>query len=146
MPNLHILMVEDSDADAELAVHALRKAGITFSSTRVHTEAALRSELREHPPDVILSDYDLPGFDGISALMIARKLVPLTPFIVVSGSPREEVQSGCVKAGADAFLAKADLRGLGRRVLDTLSQRARSYAFPAGSRLKEPFLADPARR
>ena len=78
-PKLHILMVEDSDADAELAVHALQKADITFSSKRVDTEPALRRELRERPPDLILSDYDLQGFDGISALMIARKLVPSTP-------------------------------------------------------------------
>jgi len=50
MPKLHILMVEDSDADTELAVHALQKADITFSSKRVDTEAALSRELREHPP------------------------------------------------------------------------------------------------
>jgi len=64
--------------------------GLTFSNAsdekvvtfkRVGTEAALRRELREHPPDLILSDYDLPGLDGISALRIARKLVPSTPFI-----------------------------------------------------------------
>lgn len=122
MPKLHILMVEDSDADAELAVHALQKADITFSSKRVDTEAALRRELREHPPDLILSDYDLPGFDGISALMIARKLVPSTPFIVVSGSPSKELDRACVKAGADVYLAKEDLRSLGKRVLDMLSK------------------------
>lgn len=133
MPNLHILMVEDSDADADLAVHALQKAAITFSSKRVDTEAALRRELRERPPDLILSDYHLPGFDGISALRIARRLVPSTPFIVVSGSPSETVHSDCMKAGADAYLAKGDLRGLGKRVLDAL-KACRIYAFQAGTR------------
>src|ERR1700686_3293307 len=98
MPNLHILIVEDSDADAELAVHSLRTMGIAFSSKRVDTEAGLRRELREHPPDVILSDYDLPGFEGLGALMIARALVPSTPFVVVSGCPSETVQSTCLKA------------------------------------------------
>ena len=120
MPNLHILMVEDSDADARLAERALKKADIAFSSTRVDTEAALTTELKEHPPDLILSDYDLPGFDGISALRIARKLVPSTPFIVVSGSPSAEVHSACVTAGADAYVAKDDLRSLGNRILAVL--------------------------
>jgi DNA-binding NarL/FixJ family response regulator len=102
----------------------LQKAAITFSSKRVDTEAALRRELRERPPDLILSDYDLPGFDGISALRIARKLVPSTPFIVVSGVQSERVHSACVKAGADAYLGKEDIRGLGKRVLDALSKPA----------------------
>ena len=52
MANLHILMVEDSDSDAQLAGRALHKADISFSSTRVDTEATLRTQLREHPPDL----------------------------------------------------------------------------------------------
>jgi CheY-like chemotaxis protein len=127
MANLHILMVEDSDTDAQLAEHALHKANITLSCRRVDTEAALRTELRDHPPDLILSDYNLPGFDGISALMIARELVPLTPFIVVSNAPHE-VQLACVKAGADAYVAKGNLQSLSQKILATLSKRAGSEA------------------
>jgi CheY-like chemotaxis protein len=127
MANLHILMVEDSDADAQLAERALHKADISFSSTRVDTEATLRTELRDHPPDLILSDYNLPGFDGIRALTIARELVPSTPFIVVSDSPNE-VHMACLKAGADAYLAKGNVRSLGQKILATLSKCAGSEA------------------
>jgi CheY-like chemotaxis protein len=123
MANLHILMVEDSDADAQLAERALHKANITFSCRRVDTETTLRTELRDHPPDLILSDYHSPGFGGIRALMIARELVPSTPFIVVSDSPHE-VHIACVKAGADAYVAKGNLQSLGEKILGTLSKRA----------------------
>jgi CheY-like chemotaxis protein len=131
MPNLHILMVEDSDTDARLAVRALQKANIRFSSKRVDTEAALTRELREHPPDLILSDHDLPGFGGIGALRIARKLLPSTPFIVVSDSQSEETRSAYLTAGADAYVGKDNLRVLGKRVLDALFKKALS-AVPQG--------------
>ena len=62
---------------------------VTFK--RVGTEAALRRELREHPPDLILSDYDLPGLDGISALRIARKLVPWPNLEMLSSFCRSAV-------------------------------------------------------
>ena len=137
MPKLHILMVEDSDRDVGLAVRALEKAGITGSSKRVVTEAALTRELREHPPDVILSDHDLPGFDGTSALEIARKLVPTTPFIVVSDCQRDKIRGEYLRAGADGYVAKDDLRLPGKRVLDALFRNALSAVGQGEIKIQE---------
>jgi DNA-binding response OmpR family regulator len=137
MPELHILMVEDSDTDARLTVRALQKANIRFSSKRVETEAALRRELREHPPDLILSDHDLPGFNGISSLRIAREVVPSTPFIVVSDSQSEETRSAYLAAGADAYVAKDNLRVLGKIVLDALFKKALSAVRQGEIKIQE---------
>ena len=84
-------MLEDSDADAELMLHALRKGGMVFSCDRAETKADFLRALAESPPDVILSDYSLPGFDGYAALGIALKKCPETPFIFVTGALGEEV-------------------------------------------------------
>ena len=73
---LHILMVEDDEADAALEQITLQKGGIHFSLTRVQMETEYIQELDRNPPDVILSDYSIPGFDGYAALNIAKKAAP----------------------------------------------------------------------
>ena len=76
--------------DAELVEYELERAGIPFSARRVDTREAFLHELAELEPDLILSDYTLPGFDGMSALSLARQLVPSVPFLIVTGSVNEE--------------------------------------------------------
>ena len=99
-------MLEDSPADAELAGHTLRRGGVRFSHTRVETEKDFVRELEENPPDVILSDYALPGFDGYAALDIAKKKAPNTPFIFVTGTMGEEVAIETLKNGATDYVLK----------------------------------------
>ena len=74
--DIHILMLEDDAADAELTRFALRKGGLQFSSSRAETKEQYLKELESHPPTLILSDYSLPGFDGHAALSIARLSSP----------------------------------------------------------------------
>ena len=88
--HIRILTVEDSTLDAELVERELRRAKLDFSCQRVEIEPDFRAALESSDPDVILADYNLPRFDGISALNIAHALVPETPFIFVSGSIGEE--------------------------------------------------------
>ena len=71
---LHILMLEDAPNDAELAEHELRKAGIVFTSMRVETQDAFIRALEEFRPDIILTDYKLPDFDGIGVVLFNNKL------------------------------------------------------------------------
>ena len=70
--DLQILMLEDLETDAELAEHELKRAGISFRSLRVETETDFRLALDEFKPDVVLADYSLPEFDGVSSDPHAR--------------------------------------------------------------------------
>ena len=82
---LRILLLEDVASDAELVEHTLRKAKLVFSLERVETKEGFVKGLNELRPHVILADYHLPSFDGLSALGIAEEKFPEVPFIFVSG-------------------------------------------------------------
>jgi signal transduction histidine kinase len=111
---IHILMLEDNEADAELMAHTLRKAGIVFSSERVETRADFMRALESGTarPDVILSDYSLPSFDGYRALAIAQAKCPDAPFIFVTGTLGEEVAIETFKQGATDYVLKQRLNRL----------------------------------
>jgi two-component system, NarL family, sensor histidine kinase UhpB len=119
---IHILMVEDDDADADLEQHTLHKGGILFSLARVQTEANFIQELDRNPPDVILSDYSMPGFDGYAALNIAKKKRPEIPFIFVTGTMGEEVAIETLKNGATDYVLKTRLTRLVPAVHRALSE------------------------
>ena len=70
---IKILMLEDNPADAELNARELRKGKLKFSYTQVKNEVDFSTALKEYAPSIILADYSLPTFDGLSALAIARK-------------------------------------------------------------------------
>ena len=98
--------------DSELAGHSLKRGGVKFTSTRVETEKDFIRELDENPPDLILSDYALPGFDGYAALDIAKKRAPHIPFIFVTGTMGEEVAIETLKNGATDYVLKHRLARL----------------------------------
>jgi CheY-like chemotaxis protein len=83
---LRILILEDVPTDAELIKDELVNAGITFTSSCVTSREYFLRELDEFSPHIILSDYSLPAFDGLSALKIATEKFPNIPFIFVSGA------------------------------------------------------------
>src|SRR4026209_2667649 len=84
-----ILLLEDNDSDAELLTRELRRTGLDFDIQRVETRDDYVRALREQKPSLIISDYTLPGFDGLSALGFARQTLPASPFIFVSGTIAE---------------------------------------------------------
>src|SRR5207253_4206656 len=88
---LHILLLEDNAPHAELVEHFLREGGLKFHLVRVETQEGFIEQLEQHPPDMILSDYALPSFDGYTALAIAKEKAPNIPFIFVTGTMGEEV-------------------------------------------------------
>ena len=91
MPDqLKILFVEDVPTDAELEFRELRRGGLDCVMQRAETSEEFLRLLDEFEPHVILSDFSLPAFDGLSALDVARKLRPETPFLFVSGTIGEE--------------------------------------------------------
>ena len=109
---LRILILEDVPADAELEEHELRKAGLLFTSKIVDSRETFLKELDEFFPDLILSDYDLPFFDGLAALRIAKEKCPDVPFILVTGKLGEEFAIEKLKEGATDYVLKSNLKRL----------------------------------
>ena len=105
---LRLLVVEDSESDAKLAIWGLREAGFDCSYRCVASEAALRSALRAELPDLILSDFSLPKFDGMSALAVAISEAPHVPFIFLTGMVGEELAIEALKCGAIDYVLKSN--------------------------------------
>jgi PAS domain S-box-containing protein len=125
--HLHILILEDMPADAELMEEELRDAGLSFVSKRVDKKLTFTRALEEFAPDLILSDYSLPSFDGDSALKIAEDLKPDTPFIFVSGALGEELAIELLRKGATDYVLKNRLSRLApavSRALQEVKERA----------------------
>ena len=123
---IKILILEDSATDAELVEHALCKEGIDFISKRVETKEDFVKELKDFEPDIILSDYSLPNFDGMGALTIVKKRCPEVPFIMVTGSLGDELTVKLLKEGMTDYILKNKLSRLGpavRRALIEVKER-----------------------
>ena len=119
---LRILILEDQLADAELMLHELRQAGFDPEWQRVETEEEYLAAL--HPTlDIILSDYSLPQFDGLSAVRLLRARGLDLPFILISGTVGEDVAVSAMKEGADDYLLKDRLTRLGPAVKSALEQK-----------------------
>jgi PAS domain S-box-containing protein len=103
---LHILHLEDNPGDAELIQGILETDGIVANLTRVETQADFLTSLEQGRFDLILADYSLPCFDGISALKLALEKCPNVPFIFVSGTLGEEVAIEALKLGATDYVIK----------------------------------------
>jgi diguanylate cyclase (GGDEF)-like protein len=129
---LRLLIVEDVAAEAELAVHQLRRAGLHCTWTRVETEEAFRTALYEQRPHLILSDFSLPGYDGSEALCLVQREAPEVPFIFVSGTIGEERAIEALKSGAIDYVLKSNLARLApavkRALNEAASRRARQDA------------------
>lgn len=118
--NLKILILEDNQYDADLLQRELKKSGFRFISEIVQTRESYESALNSFKPDIILSDYSLPSFDGLAAFHIKQKKSPDIPFIIVSGTIGEENAVELLKQGATDYVFK-DLSRLGlaiRRALE----------------------------
>src|SRR5579872_5136135 len=107
--SMKILMLEDDATDADLIKRALSKDKLEFNSECVNAENAFIHALYEFKPDVILSDHALPQFNSIAALKLAKKIIPDSPFILVTGSVSEEFAVSCIKSGADDYILKTNL-------------------------------------
>ena len=108
-PTIRVLLAEDVASDAELEVHELKRAGLPVAHRVVDSERSFLQALREFAPDVILSDFSMPAFDGMAALALARELSPDTPSIFVSGTIGEEYAIRALKSGATDYVLKANL-------------------------------------
>src|SRR3954468_1076213 len=124
---LRILILEDVPMDAELVEYELERARVPFVSRRVDNRSAFLQELEGFEPHIILSDYTLPQFDGMTALSLARERAPYIPFLIVTGSLNEETAVGCMKAGATDYQLKSNLARIGPAISAAL-ERERAHA------------------
>ena len=121
---LQVLILEDEASDAELAIHELRATGLDFVWRRVSTRNEFLEAMRTFRPDIVLSDYKLPRFDGLAALRIVLEIAPATPLILLTGSTNEETAVECMKAGATDYVLKDRLGRLGQAVRSALERRS----------------------
>jgi len=109
---LHILIVEDLESDAEILKRIITREGIKFVDRIVETKEDFIEALSSFSPDLILSDYSLPQFNGMKALLLRQELAPQIPFMLVTGSINEDIAVECMKAGADDYIIKQNLARL----------------------------------
>ena len=106
--DLDVLMIEDSMPDAELAIWRLTQGGFRCRYRVVTREEELRAALAERTPSFILSDFSLPGFDGMAALATASQVAPDVPFIFLSGTIGEERAIEALRRGAVDYVLKSN--------------------------------------
>jgi len=124
---IRILAVEDSENDFRLAMRQLRKAGFAPDGRRVQDLPSLQQALQEGPWDAMISDFSMPGFSGLEALAEFRTTGMDIPFIFVSGTIGEEMAVAAMRAGANDYVMKENMRRLGpalERELAQVAQRA----------------------
>lgn len=110
--NIKALIVEDSEDDFVLLERLLRKGGYSAECMRVDNARDMSAALASTRWDVIISDYSMPGFDGLKALKLVQKNGLDIPFIIVSGVIGENVAVAAMKAGAQDYLLKENLKRL----------------------------------
>ena len=129
--SLRVLHLEDSEVDHELAAALLAREGRSLTVLRVDSEGAFRAALEEDW-DVVLSDYNLPGFSGLAALEILHASGRLLPFVILSGEIGEDVAVQAMRAGASDYLLKSNLTrlapALDRAIEANETRRARNAA------------------
>lgn len=148
--NLRILMLEDFEADAELAEREMKKAGIVFASKRVWTKDDFLEQIRSFAPDLILADYSLPQFSGLAAIRLLKEQNLDIPLLLVTGSQTEEVAVSCMREGAADYILKQSLKRLPSAVRTILRERetekqraraeARLHTLQELERMRETFV------
>ncbi len=119
---LRILFVEDLPTDVELAVRVLKKNQLDFIYKRVETKEDFLKELKNFHPDIVISDYSMPRFDGMTALKLLLEFNRDIPIVMLTGSTNEDTAVECLKAGALDYVIKEHITRLPFAVKDALRQ------------------------
>jgi len=124
---LRILMLEDNPLDAELIRLAIEKDGIDFTYVRVDEQISFYEELDRFKADIVLSDFRLPRFNGLTALNLVKSKSPGTPFIIVTGALDEATAVECIKFGAVDYVLKDQLVRLGAAIKKAMELKEEKY-------------------
>jgi two-component system, NarL family, sensor histidine kinase UhpB len=133
---IRVLIVDDSEDDALLLMRELRRSGFDPSFERVDTAEAMNAALDRPIWDIVLSDYVMPRFDGLEAVVLLRHRGLDTPIMVISGKIGEETAVECMKAGASDYMMKDNLKRLGTAI----ERELREAENRRGQRISEERL------
>lgn len=120
---VRILIVEDQPTDAELAEKEILKTLQSCLFKRVETREEYLAELESFQPEVIITDYRMPRFNGLEALKLAQEKIPLTPVIIMTGAINEDTAVDCMKAGAANYVIKEHLKRLSQAVVHAIEEK-----------------------
>lgn len=109
---VRILIVEDSEDDALLMLHHIKKGNYDIQYERIETAEKMAALLRDTSWDIVLSDYSMPHFSGLDALSLLKESGLDIPFIVISGTIGEDVAVEAMRAGAQDYIMKDNLQRL----------------------------------
>ncbi len=135
---IKVLVIDDSEVDAELAIEMLRRGGLDVQYERVQSAAATEAALRRQAWDAVISDFNMPGFTGLDALRIFQSAGLDIPFILISGTIGEETAVDAMKAGASDYVMKKDLT----RLAPALERELEQAAMRAARRQAERDLVE----
>ena len=117
---VRILCLEDEPLDYELVVKEIEKIGFPFESIRVWTKDDFLDTIQSFKPNLILSDYSLPSYNGLEAVRDLKKLNVSIPFIIVSGRVNQEIATECLQSGADDYVLKDHLSSIVQAIRNVL--------------------------
>jgi DNA-binding NtrC family response regulator len=120
--SIKILILEDNASDAELLQRELKKSGLEFQAEVVHSKSTYEQALSKAQPDLILSDYSLPSFDGFAAFRMKQEKYPDVPFIIVSGTIGEENAVELIKNGITDYVLKDKLVVLNQKIIRAMNE------------------------
>jgi len=120
---IKIIFIEDNPDDVVLALRELSKEKIDVDYVRVETEKSLIEEIEKFKPEIVISDYTMPSYDGKSALNLMSKLYSDIPVIIFTGSINEETAVECMKLGAADYILKERIKRLPFAVIEALEKK-----------------------
>jgi len=123
MDTVRVLLVEDFPPDAELAKLEIHRSIPNCEFKLVKTRNDFLNTLEVFDPHVIVSDYMMPQFDGMTALKLTLEKTHLIPFILFTGSMNEDIAVECMKMGATDYIIKEHIKRLGQSVKNALEKR-----------------------
>lgn len=126
---VRVLLLEDSDADAELIKHELQRSALKTLVERVDSAEAFTAALGSFAPDVVVSDHSLGQFDSRAAMEILRALRPTAPLIIVTAAVTGAQDVAAIRAGAEGLILKAYLSRLVASISDALAIRRPLHAL-----------------
>lgn len=139
---LRVLVVEDSEFDAKMLIRLLDRGGYATTYERVQTADDMAAALTNKPWDIVLSDYNLPGFNATLALQLLQATKLDLPFIIVSGGIGEDIAVAAMKSGASDYLMKGNLA----RLVPAVERELRDAAGRAARRRAESELRESEQR
>ena len=122
---ISLLIIEDSDDDVILLLRDLQKSGYSVDYNVVQSKEEIQSALNNGTFDVVISDYNLPKFNGIEALKLIKEMECDIPFILVSGEMGEELAVEAMREGASDYIMKSSLK----RLVPAIERELKDYHF-----------------